>query len=90
MDRSNEAGEDEIELHGSVTEALPPTDGGKDAYMVLAGCFLAEVFTWGNRFFLLQLSKHTTNLVVQRFRTPTACSKLITLVMIPSHHKHVV
>lgn len=32
---------------GSVTQALPPTDAGKDAYTVLAGCFLIEVFTWG-------------------------------------------
>jgi hypothetical protein len=55
MDRRNEVAEEEIELDedspslisgGSVTQALAPTDSGKDAYMVLAGCFLAEVFTW--------------------------------------------
>jgi hypothetical protein len=56
MNRHNEATRDEIELDeispgmvggGSVTQALASTDSGKDAYMVLAGCFLAEVFTWG-------------------------------------------
>jgi hypothetical protein len=56
MDRRNEVTGEEIELDedspsltsgGSVTQALAPTDSGKDAYMVLAGCFLAEVFTWG-------------------------------------------
>jgi hypothetical protein len=60
MDRHNEAAGDEIELNeGSPSlindsnvnhapvQALAPTDSGKDAYMVLAGCFLAEVFTWG-------------------------------------------
>ena len=56
MDRRNEVAGEEIELAedspglmsgGGITQALPPTDSGKDAYMVLAGCFLAEVFTWG-------------------------------------------
>ena len=56
MDLRNEAVGEEIELDetslgstggGSVAQALAPTDSGKDAYMVLAGCFLAEVFTWG-------------------------------------------
>ena len=56
MDPRNEAIGEELELDensldspsgGGVAQALPPTDSGKDAYMVLAGCFLAEVFTWG-------------------------------------------
>lgn len=56
MNRRNEVTGENIELDehspnliigGSVTQALAPTDSGKDAYMVLAGCFLAEVFTWG-------------------------------------------
>lgn len=50
------------ELHGSSTafvqpmqvenglqdvEALPPVDGGKDAWLVLAGCFVLEALVWG-------------------------------------------
>ena len=56
MDHHDEAARADIELvqvaprlmsGGGVVQALPPTDSGKQAYMVLAGCFLAEVFTWG-------------------------------------------
>lgn len=38
---------DTLTAGGRTSQALPPTDSGKDAYMVLVGCFLAEVFTWG-------------------------------------------
>jgi len=30
-------------LHSS----LPPTDGGKDAWLVLAGCTILEALVWG-------------------------------------------
>ena len=29
------------------TRPLPRTDGGKDAWLVLAGCFVMEVLVWG-------------------------------------------
>ena len=29
------------------TRALPRADGGKDAWLVLAGCFVLEVLVWG-------------------------------------------
>ena len=56
MDSHSEVAEEAFELDtgaqsltagNRTSQALPPTDSGKDAYKVLAGCFLAEVFTWG-------------------------------------------
>lgn len=57
MDRRNEDAGEDIELNehsspsplsaSSITQALARTDNSKEAYMVLAGCFLTEVFTWG-------------------------------------------
>lgn len=29
------------------TRSLPPVDGGKDAWLVLAGCFVLEALVWG-------------------------------------------
>jgi hypothetical protein len=29
------------------TRPLPRADGGKDAWLVLAGCFVLEVLVWG-------------------------------------------
>ena len=48
----------------SVVQALPPTDSGKDAYRVLAGCFLAEVFTWGKMITLLPVLAFCTLLTL--------------------------
>ena len=54
MDRETLHETDTLELrtidsaHGrGEARALPRTDGGKDAWLVLSGCFIAEVFTWG-------------------------------------------
>jgi hypothetical protein len=35
---------------------LPPADGGKGAWMFLAGCFVFEALVWGKRFLVLQQS----------------------------------
>lgn len=29
------------------TRILPPVDGGRDAWLVLAGCFVLEALVWG-------------------------------------------
>ncbi|KAK5702465.1 hypothetical protein LTR17_022298 [Elasticomyces elasticus] len=50
MNTDSELAGEQFELQdgaaGGAPQSLPPTDRGKDAYSVLAGCFLAEVFTW--------------------------------------------
>ena len=69
MDSRNRLAGEDIELDEAlhdltsdrhVTQALAPTDSGKDAYMVLAGCFLAEVFTWGTAA-ILNFETNTAN-----------------------------
>ena len=37
------------QVHGREFEnaSLPKTDGGKDAWLFLAGCFCIEALTWG-------------------------------------------
>ena len=29
------------------TRTMPPVDGGRDAWLVLAGCFVLEALVWG-------------------------------------------
>lgn len=43
--------------HGAENEhvSLPKADGGKDAWLFLAGCFCIEALTWGECIYLLQL-----------------------------------
>lgn len=36
-----------ISLEEPEPVALPPTDGGKDAWLLLAGCFVINVLIWG-------------------------------------------
>ena len=43
--------------HGPENEPISPpkADGGKDAWLFLAGCFCIEALTWGECIHLLQL-----------------------------------
>jgi hypothetical protein len=36
-----------IDCEDAHTRPLPRADGGKDAWLVLAGCFVLEVLVWG-------------------------------------------
>ena len=36
-----------IDCEDLQTRPLPRADGGKDAWLVLAGCFVLEVLVWG-------------------------------------------
>ena len=64
-----------LSSNGGVPQTSSPTDEGRDAYVVLAGFFLAEVFTWAwsSRH---QLSRNRElRRVWQRYYTTTMSSR---------------
>jgi len=38
--------------------SLPPTDGGKDAWLFLLSCFMLEALIWGMLFFDAEIHEH--------------------------------
>ena len=48
LESQNQVQEDSIERVPTVpTTPLPPTDGGKDAWLVLASCCILGILVWG-------------------------------------------
>ena len=39
--------DDDQPLHNETSFSLPPTDGGKDAWLCLLACFMLEAMIWG-------------------------------------------
>ena len=63
--------------------SLPPIDGGKDAWLFLAACFVVEALVWGKALdgqFLPSDSTHTTKVSP----SPTVSSRSTTPAMIRS------
>jgi len=46
QDGTSQASQDDAVVGGSATE-LPSTDGGRDAWLFLVGCFVFEALVWG-------------------------------------------
>lgn len=49
MSRPSQGGELEQQV-SHIEFSLPPTDGGKDAWLMLAGGFVVEALVWGISF----------------------------------------
>ena len=49
QDGTSQASQDDAVVGGSATK-LPRTDGGRDAWLFLVGCFVFEALVWGNFF----------------------------------------
>ncbi len=63
--------------------SLPPIDGGKEAWLFLAACFVVEALVWGEALdghFLPSDSTHTT----KAFPSPTVSSRSTIPAMIRS------
>jgi len=57
--------------------SLPPTDGGKDAWLFLLSCFMLEALIWGMCFIDTKILEHQLKLP-QAFLQPMVSSKSTT------------
>lgn len=77
-----------LQIDGDDVQAreLPRTDDGKDAWLVLAGCFMLEALVWGYLFPLRPIKMlnldHADSKAVSR--THSVCSRITTRLMNPS------
>jgi hypothetical protein len=59
---------------------LPPTDGGKDAWLFLLSCFMLEALIWGMRFLDAKTYEHQLKFL-QAFLQPMVSFKSTTALM---------
>ncbi len=62
---------------------LPPVDGGKDAWLFLAACFVVEALVWGTYLASLPCCRHDTH-TTQASHSPTVSSRNTIPPMSPS------
>lgn len=65
-------------------QQLPPMDGGKDAWLFLAACFMIEALIWGKFQHLTQSGALADLIPVQAFPLPMVSSRTTTAPMSPS------
>lgn len=78
-----------VDCENLQTRPLPRADGGKDAWLVLAGCFVLEVLVWGyaSRIPSMKAEEIWAN-DIPAFHTLSASSKTTTPPMSPSTAAH--